>query len=101
MYKASAIVLYNAKTNQIHNLTINHKGTYITMIDYSKEKVQPYCYKSFMGLYQTILNFAKNNGFYYGKYNQFDSTWYDIAFIDINNPYKVEKYGFRKEEIKE
>lgn len=97
MKKASAIVLYNAQTRQIFNLTINHNGSLIPLIDYSKEKVQPYCYKSFMAMYETILNFARNNGFYYGKYNEFGAIWYDVSWIDINNPVKIEKFGFRKE----
>ena len=48
-------------------------------------------------MYETILNFARNNGFYYGRYKEFGAIWYDVSWIDINNPVKIEKYGFRKE----
>lgn len=65
MKKASAIVLYDAKSNQIYNLTINHNGNIIPLINYSESKVTPYKYKTFNEMYKCVLNFAKNNNFYY------------------------------------
>lgn len=97
MRKASAIVLYNAQTKQVYNLTIKHKGDLIPMvIDGTKDRTQPYCYESFTELYQAILNVAKHNGFYYDSYSAFGANWYDISWIDINNPVTIAKYGFRK-----
>lgn len=99
MKKASAIVVYNPVSNQIYNLTINHKGNLINMIHYELNgRIQPYKYGSFKEVYETVLSFAKNNGFYYGKYEQFGMEWFDIAWIDISNPAIVNKYGYRRNE---
>ena len=97
MKKASATVLYKGSTNQIYYLALNYKNNLIPMINYSREKVQPYKYPTFNAMYKTVLNFAKNNGFYYASYKEFNCTWYDIQWIDIENPEKIEKYGFKTE----
>ena len=97
MKKASATVIYDSVSNQIYNLTINHNGEYINLIHYDLNKSpQPYKYETFQGLYETILNFARNNGYYYGRYQAFGSTWYDIQWIDLNNPTIISKYGYKE-----
>ncbi len=98
MKKASAIVLYDAKSNQIYNLTINHNGNIIPLINYSESKVTPYKYKTFNEMYKCVLNFAKNNNFYYGRYKEFGSIWFDVSWIDINNPTKIQKFAFKEGE---
>ena len=98
MKKASGTVLYKRSTNQIQYLAINHKNNLIPMINYSVEKVQPYKYKTFNDMYKTVLNFAKNNGFYYASYKEFNRIFYDIQWIDTENPCKIEKFGFNAEE---
>lgn len=95
MKKASATVIYNGKSNQLYNLTINHAGNMITLVTYENEKAKPYVYSSFQDLYKSVLQIAKNNGFYFGKYNQFNADFYDVAWIDCNNPYAVNKYGYK------
>jgi len=99
MKKASATVIFDSKTNQIYNLTIKHKLAYINFIHYDMQaQPKPYKYPSFHELYQTVLNQAKVNGFYYDSYTAFNAIWYDIAWIDINNPTLINKYGFKKGE---
>lgn len=95
MQKANAIVIYDGKTNQLYNLTVNHKGNNITLVSYENEKtVKPYKYENFQLLYKSILQIAKNNNFYFSKYNQFGAVFYDVSWIDINNPAGIKKYGY-------
>lgn len=99
MKKASATVIYDSVNHMIYNLTINHKMNLINMIHYDLNKnPKPYKYRNFKDLYQTVLDFARNNGFYYGSYKQFGTIFYDVSWIDINNPTIINKYGFNKGE---
>lgn len=99
MKKASAICIYDPGTNQIYNLTINHNMNCIPLIQYkASEKINPYKYNNFNEVYETVLTIARNNGYYYSNYNEFGLTWYDIQWIDINNPTSINKYGYRRNE---
>lgn len=94
MKKASCTVIYNPETKQMYNITVNYKGHTIPLLWYNpQENAQPYKYKSFSEMYKTVLNQLKQNNFYVGKYTEFNSKWHDIQWIDINNPYRIEKYS--------
>lgn len=77
MRKVSATVIYN--------LTVNHKGVLIPLVAYEK--------RTFQTMYKSVLNILKNNNFYCGHYEQFGRRWYDIQFINLENPVNIEKFG--------
>lgn len=97
MEKASGIVLYKKSTGQIYNFTVNHKGNYIPLIRYGiDDKAQPYKYgDDFQAMYKSVLNIARENNFTFGKYHGFSMDFYDIAWIDIENPAEICKYGMK------
>lgn len=83
MRKVSATVIY--KDNTLYNLTVNHKGVLIPLVAYEK--------RTFQTMYKSVLNILKNNNFYCGYYEQFGRRWYDIQFINLENPVNIEKFG--------
>lgn len=83
MRKVSATVIY--KDNTLYNLTVNHKGVLIPLVAYEK--------RTFQTMYESVLNILKNNNFYCGYYEQFRRRWYDIQFINLENPVNIEKFG--------
>ena len=96
MKKVTATVIY--KDNMLYNLTVVHKNAIIPLVRYSLEKdTKPYKYTCFNDLYKSVLNILKNNGFYTGFYTQFGRKWYDIQFINLNNPVNIEKFGLCEE----
>ena len=79
------------------SLTANHQGNLIPLVSYWKEKsVQPHKYDDFQDMYTSILNILKNNNFYVGKYVEFNAIWYDIQWIDMDNPIRVDKFAYLK-----
>lgn len=95
MKKVSATVIY--KDNLIYNLTVNHKGNLITLVAYDETSVKhPYEKRTFKTMYKSILNILKNNNFYCGYYEEFGKWWYDIQFINLENPVEVNKFGIDK-----
>lgn len=111
MRKASATVIYKAEPRMlpdntsitiynIYNLTINYKNNNITLIQYNadtnKTTPAPYDYNNFYGMYETVLNIAKNNGFYFGSYEEFGLDWFDVQWISTEDPWNIRKYGYNK-----
>lgn len=96
MRKATAKVIY--KDNMLYNLTVNHKSIITPLVRYDlNDSPKPYKYTCFNDLYKAVLNILKNNGFYTGFYTQFGRKWYDIQFINLNNPVIIEKFGLYEE----
>ena len=95
MIKVNAICIY--KDNMIYNLTVQHKHSNITLIRYDVQEdiiyPQPYKHKTFNDMYETILSILKVNNMCCGFIEQFGKKWYDIAFINIDIPYMVDRYG--------
>ena len=44
-------------------------------------------------MYKSVLGIMKENNFYCGYYEQFGRRWYDIQFINLENPVNIEKFG--------
>jgi hypothetical protein len=93
--KVTATVIY--KGHRCYNLTVNHKGNLIPLIRYDMDSNLPFDYPSFQDMYAAVLNTIKFNRFTVFHHHEFNSDWYDIQFIDINNPVKINKYGFNNE----
>lgn len=78
----------------IFNLTVNHKGSYTTLVYYDLlDTVKPYKHKCFNDMLKDALSVLKSNGFYVGKNNDFGIDWYDIQCINLDNPTKITKHG--------
>lgn len=94
MRKVTATVIY--KDNIIYNLTVNHKGVLTTLVAYDETSVKhPYEERKFQTMYKSVLNILKNNNFYCGYYEVFGIRWYDIQFINLENPVKIEQFGIK------
>lgn len=92
MKKVSVTCIY--RDNTIYNLTVNHKGALIPLIAYDEANVKhPYINRTFRAMYKSILGILKENNFYCGFYDDFGARWYDIQFIDLENPYEIHEYS--------
>ena len=97
MRKCTATVIY--KDNRIYNLTVNYKGSLTPLVRYDlDDREKPYEYESLKDLYESVLKILKNNGYYTSSYNEFNLKWYDIQFINLRNPTRIEKSGLFEEE---
>lgn len=97
MRKAIVTVIYDAKTNYLFNITVNPlRGGKITLLNakMTNNKLEP-AYKdaTFKSAYHSALNIIKNNGFYCNSWRDFGATFYEINWIDINNPTEVHYYS--------
>ena len=81
-----AIVTY--KDNWIYNCKImNCKGNFITLIVYDKIDVaHPFKDRSKKTMIESILKICENNGYRLHEKPMFGTTFYNIAFIDLNDP---------------
>lgn len=96
MKKVSATVLY--KDNIIYNMTVNHKGALIPLVRYDETNIKhPREKRTFQEMYGSVLNILKNNGFYVGYFIAFNAKFYDIQFININNPVEIETMAYKEE----
>lgn len=98
MKTVSAVCVYD-NNNTVYNLSFIHKTNIIPMIygnaKHENDKKTFHKFKSFHEIYQTILQIAKNNDCKIPAYFEFDCLWYDIKFINIDNPGMIDKYGYK------
>lgn len=93
MKRVKAICIY--KDNKIYNLTALSMNSNIPLIRYDLEdtKVTPCHHNSFNEMYEDVLSVLKSNDMRCGYYEEFNKKWYDISFIDLDNPTVINKYG--------
>lgn len=93
MKKCVATALY--KDNQLYNLTVNYKGSITPLVCYSpNDQIKPYKYDSFTDMYTSILTVLRVNGYYCKSWLDFGALWFDIQFINIENPFIVNIYPY-------
>lgn len=85
MKRVSAICVYRGHT--IYNLTFIHKGNLIPFLWDGDTRT----FETFWRLHEYILNVAKANGFSIVHYTDFGTHFYDIQFLDLDNPTKIAK----------
>lgn len=53
-------------------------------------------FDTFNELYSRLLKLLKNNNFYAKSFSAFNRVFYDIYFIDYENPTLVDNYGYNE-----
>lgn len=81
MKKCVATCIYRSKT--MVSFSVNCNGTIVILANKKKE------YPSFTELTEACLALLDNNGFYVDTQNLFGKTFYNIQFINLDNPAKV------------
>lgn len=87
MKKCKVICIYH--DNTIDNLSIQTKNSIINLTP----AIAARKFDTFTRLYQCILKTLKANEYYCDVYEQFNQKWYDIAFINYNNPSAINRHG--------
>lgn len=93
MKKVKAICIY--RDNKVYNFTALYKDTEIPLIRYSLGD-SPYEYNTFDDLYKDMLSVLKSNDMYCGHIVAFERKWYNISFIDLNNPVEIERFSLKE-----
>ena len=91
MRKVTATVIY--KNNQIYNLTVNYCGVLVCLALHETVEKGSNEKRTFQSLYKTVLKILKNNNYYCNYQEEFGVRWYDIQFINLENPVEIEKFG--------
>lgn len=93
MKKVKAICIY--KDNKVYNLTALLKDTSVPLIIYDLEdtRITPCPHDTFEDMYRDVLGVLKCNDMYCGHYTEFNRKWYDIVFINLDDPTKVNRYS--------
>lgn len=95
MKQCTAVALFK-KTDfprvELINFAINTKDGYI--IDFPA-LYGPYY--DFTELYSALLRTLKTNNYYVKSWTDFNTTWNNIMFIDIENPGKAAQYSYKME----
>lgn len=84
MKKCNCIVTYNG--SKLYSIYANTENNLIELFRGEKE------YNSFNELYENVLLWLKNNNLYVKNYDEFNKKLYNINFIDIYNPSKIERF---------
>ena len=82
MKKVTAIVVYDNKDGyKCINLSVHGNSFGLVQLLTMMEKCN-----NLRELYDAVLYTIKINGFYVKSTKMFDKTWYDIVWININDP---------------
>ena len=89
MKKCTCIVIYRyvEKRYEILSITVKHKNENIPLYAANEQ------YRFFDEMYSAVLEILKANNFYVHTWEMFESTWYDIDFIDVDN-WEINRYSY-------
>ena len=91
--KVTALVTHH--DNKIFNITfIRPDGESIEMYSRSDDIITP-CYNSFIHMYNAVLILARNNGYTIPYHNEFNKRWYNIYWVDTNEPDNIQRYAYQ------
>lgn len=104
MKRANCIVVYEEGKDKddfgyfrILNLTVITKdGETVPLITYDPDKPDKnnlYKFYSWHHLYEDVLTWLRNNGFYVQSWQNFGRIWYNIQFIDSAEPWDIKHYS--------
>lgn len=101
MRKCTVLVIYNTKPyyNVYELKVIDTKGNIITLATYDEiDAKYPYPHKDFQEFYTMIIRWLKNNNFTPYRNNDFEIDFYNIIWLDVNNPKTtIHRIGYRKD----
>lgn len=89
MQEVTATVVYKGST--VYHLTVHCKAD---MIDLTMARSE---YGCFQDMYQAVVDTLINNGFYAANWVKFGIRWYNILFVNLDNPEKIGIYPIYKE----
>lgn len=85
------------QNNMIYTLAVQYKDRSVTLVSYESSltdgRSKPYQYKCFNDMYKSILSILKQNGYYTKSFTAFNSVFYNINFITLNNPAHISRHG--------
>ena len=89
MKKCTCTVIYRYVENryELINIMAKHKHENISLYTTSEQ------YLLFDEMYSAVLTLLKANSFYVHTWKMFESTWYDIDFIDVDN-WEINRYSY-------
>lgn len=96
MTQVSAICIY--KDNRVFNLSALFNKTTVPLIHHTLEDTPPR-HNTFGELYEYVLEVLESNNMCCDHYTEFNAEWYDISFIDIDNPTVVSKHCICRGEV--
>lgn len=99
MKKVNCIAIYTYNHGyQLNKVVAKHKTENICLYsdnwDYIDKK-HAYNYPTINDLYSDVLAMLKTNSFYVASWEQFNTKWYDIDFIDTYD-FSVNHYSYKK-----
>ena len=99
MRMVTAIALYKKSTKQLFNLSVVTTNGITSLIRYNpNEPIEPYKYNDLNDMYRDILSIIKQNNYYVRQFKDFRANWFNIQWIDIENPIEVKIYPYFKKE---
>lgn len=94
MKKCSATVIY--KGNELYSVYVNRKGFITPLLRYDNNNTETIRkYENFQELYKSVILMLKANNLYCSYIDAFNAKWYDIQFINIENPTYIDNYGLK------
>ena len=85
--KVNCIVLYDSNKYRVYNVTVKTKDHSNISLFYpcaGNDKLNLTKYETFHALELRVLRLLKNNNFYVHTWKEFNTTFYDIDFVDIH-----------------
>jgi hypothetical protein len=94
MKNTTAIVIFQTSAKyKVYSLYVNTNDSLIKLVPTSESKT----YGSLNGMYEGVIRILNANNFKVHKWNEFGTTFYNINFIDLDNPTQVNRYGITLE----
>lgn len=103
MRKCLPIVVYRSSNYALYELSaILLNGERITLCTYDEISVKyPYKYKSFTDFQKDIITWLRHNGLKVSKTTDFGADFYNIVWVDVENPTcTTYRYGVKAGAIK-
>lgn len=94
MQKVTAICLHKGYQKIVNFTVVKSNGDLVPLI-YGNHENLAYNYIHFIDLYRDLLSILKQNGFYVAHWKDFNTDFYSINFIDVENPNMPKIFPYR------
>ena len=84
----TVIYRYNNKHYEPIKIIVKHKHENIPLYAANEQ------YRFFDEMYSAVLKILKATNFYVHTWEMFESTWYDVDFIDVDN-FEICRYSYK------